>query len=146
MNQTGDVLMAVRRTIKLYEQCLAPVRRQYKLSGLEINVLSFLHNNPGLNTVAEISELRMLSKGNVSQAADSLLQRGYLRREPDKKDRRLVHFLLEADAQPIITDILAAADLFEQKLFVNFSPAQREEYRMLNKMCFTNVQNSLEEG
>lgn len=144
MTQAGEVLTAIRHTIKLYEQCLDQVRADYGLSRLEINILSFLHNNPCQDTAAQISEMRMLSKGNVSQAAELLLHKGYLRREPDQNDRRWIHLKLEPAAQPIIADITKSADAFESLLFQGFTAEQREEYRQLNQICFANVQKALE--
>ena len=43
-----------------------------RLTITEGKVISFLYNNPGKDTAADITELRMLSKGNVSQAVESI--------------------------------------------------------------------------
>ena len=55
-----------------------------------------------LLTAADIAELRMLSKGNVSQGVESLIQNGYLERFPDLSDRRRIHLSLTAQSGDII--------------------------------------------
>ena len=92
MAGTTDILLLIRGIGKFYDQCMEGVRAKYQMSQMEIKVLNFLHNNPGHDTAAEISELRMLPKGNVSQAVESLIQKGFLMRLPDTKDRRKIDF------------------------------------------------------
>ena len=55
---------------------LKAICEEYRLTLIEATIISFLHNNPAKNTAADIVELRMLSKGNVSQAVESLIQKG----------------------------------------------------------------------
>ena len=50
---------------------------------MEATIITFLRNNPNVDTAADIAELRMLSKGQVSQAVESLVRKGLVRRQPD---------------------------------------------------------------
>ena len=84
MAQTTDFLMYFRRIIKLHESMLKEICETYQLTMIEANIISFLYNNPGRDTARDIVELRMLSKGNVSQAVESLIQKGMLKRIPDQ--------------------------------------------------------------
>ena len=69
MNPT-DYLMNIQLTTKLHESLLKKICVKYNLSLIEGKILCFLHNNPTKDTAADIVELRMLSKGNVSSAID----------------------------------------------------------------------------
>lgn len=91
MSRTTEFLMNIRSIIKLHESMLREICGEYQLALIEATIISFLHNNPGKDTAADIVELRMLSKGNVSQAVESLIQRSLLRREQDAVDRRRIH-------------------------------------------------------
>ena len=71
MNIT-DLLVLMQRIGKMHEQMLKELCRQYDLSLIEAKIIAFLHNNPTKDTAGDIVELRMLSKGNVSQAVDLL--------------------------------------------------------------------------
>ena len=83
MNRTTDLLLCIRKIVKLYDSMLKPVCDHYRLTLIEANIISFLQNNPGKDTAGDIAELRMLSKGNVSQAVESLIQKALLQRQQD---------------------------------------------------------------
>ena len=76
MNRFGDILLSIRRVVKLYDRYMEDTRNRYGLSHLEITIISFLHNNPGRDTARDICKTRMLPKGNVSQGVESLIQKG----------------------------------------------------------------------
>ena len=144
MEQDSGALITIRQIMKFYELCQEPVRQQYRLSRLEILIMSFLHNNPGHDTVGEIADMRMLSKGNVSRGADSLIQRGFLERVPDRVDRRCVHLRTLPQADGLIQDIEAASLVFAQKTFDGFSAEDMETFRELNRRLAENAGRNLE--
>lgn len=74
-----NVLLNMRQMIKLYDSFLDEIRKKYRLTQVEVTIISFLHNNPGKDTAKDISTLRMLPKGNVSQGVESLIQKKILR-------------------------------------------------------------------
>lgn len=92
--QTTDFLLNTRLISKLHESLLKDVCEQYHLALIEANIISFLHNNPGKDTAGDIVDLRRLSKGNVSQGVESLIQKRLLLRTPDQSDRRKIHLSL----------------------------------------------------
>ena len=100
MNST-HFLVQFRQLNKLYECMLKEICGRHKLTLIETTIISFLYNNPGRDTAADIVELRMLSKGNVSQAVELLIQKSLLKRIPDENDRRRIHLELLPDAIPI---------------------------------------------
>ena len=83
MHQTNTLLSNIRRIVRLYDSMLRPVCDRYGLAPIEATIISFLQNNPGRDTAADIVELRMLSKSNVSQAVESLIQKSLLQRRQD---------------------------------------------------------------
>ncbi len=121
MKQTGDALLTIRQTVKFYDRCLEGVRERYGLSKIEVVIVNFLHNHPGRDSVGDIAEMRMLSKGNVSRGADSLIRRGLLRRETDREDRRAAHLQLTPDAAPLVEELEAASREFISLAFESFS-------------------------
>lgn len=72
---------------------------------MEATIITFLRNNPSVDTAADIAELRMLSKGQVSQAVESLVQKGLVTRQPDASDRRRIHLLLCEKSIPVTDSI-----------------------------------------
>ena len=79
------LLVLMQRIGKMHEQKLKELCRQYDLSLIEAKIIAFLHNNPTKDTEGDIAELRMLSKGNVSQAVDLLCQKGLLSKTADRR-------------------------------------------------------------
>lgn len=78
MEKTTELLMGFRSLLRLYDKMLKKVCREHDLSVIEADVVSFLQNNPGKDTAVDIVELRMLSKGAVSKAVESLIQKSLL--------------------------------------------------------------------
>lgn len=72
-----DYLMNIRQITKLHENMLKKICVKYDLSLIEANIISFLYNNPGKDTAGDIVELRMLSKGNVSQEWSCLPEKDF---------------------------------------------------------------------
>ena len=140
----AEGLADIRQTMKFYDQCLDSVRQRHGLSRLETVIISFLHNNPGRDTVGEIADIRMLSRGNVSRGAYSLIRRGLLDRLPDQKDRRSVHLLLRPEAAPVVGEIEEAMKVFRQLAFAGFSDEDMAAFRTLNQKLADNVSRNLE--
>lgn len=128
MPQTNALLYNLRRIIKLYDNMLKPVCSRYGLVLTEAAVISFLHYNPGQDTAADIVELRMLSKSNVSQAVESLIHKSLLERRQDTKDRRRIHLILTERAKPITDDIDAMRELFRRQIFRGFTQEEQRQF------------------
>ncbi len=138
-----DLLVGFRGMIKLHETLLKTVCEQYQLTLIEGIIISFLHNNPGKDTAADIVELRMLSKGNVSQAVESLIQKSYLRREQDTQDRRKIHLYLLPEAQSITEAVERMGEQFQQEMFAGITEEELEQLERINKKIRENTQNAM---
>ena len=90
----AESLLNFRRIMKLHEGILKKVCEEYQLTLTEASIICFLKNNPTLDTAGDIVEIRMLSKGNVSQAVESLIRKSLLQRTQDTDDRRKIHLSL----------------------------------------------------
>ena len=138
-----SMLIGFRRMIKLHEAMLKEVCQKYQLTQIEGSIISFLHNNPGKDTAADIVDLRMLSKGNVSQAVDSLMQRSLLKREPDQQDRRKIHLFLQQEAEPVIRDIEQMQIHYSEEMFAGLSEEEWEQFQRINDKIMENVANAV---
>ena len=143
MQHASNSLILIQQILKFYESCLEDIRSRYSLTGIEIKIISFLHNNPGHDTVGDIAQMRMLSKGNVSTGAESLIQKGLLQRRQDPHDRRWVHLILLPAADPIIQEIEAAGASFLEQLFDGFSAEEYEIYKNLNDRLAGNIRRGI---
>ena len=146
MQRTTVLLTNIRRIIKLYDSMLRPICTRYELTAIEAPIISFLYNNPGKDTAADIAELRMLSKSNISQAVESLIQRSLLRRRQDTGDRRRIHLSLTSSAEPITKEIELAGKSFQEQVFRGFSEKERELFVHFNDRITENIKTETERG
>ena len=118
MNMNAESLLNFRRIMKLHEGILKKVCEEYQLTLTEASIICFLKNNPTLDTAGDIVEIRMLSKGNVSQAVESLIRKSLLQRTQDTDDRRKIHLSLLPGALPISSSIDTMQEEFMRELDV----------------------------
>ena len=138
------LLLLYRRIQKLYDRHMDDIRKSFSLSRIEITIISFLHNNPGLDTAGDIAEYRMLSKGNVSQSVEALIQKGYLERFPDSEDRRRIHLSLTAHASEIVRQIdEIKRDLYQARA-EGLTESEIMQYQAITDKITENVLNGLE--
>ena len=144
MNRTTVFLVNIRRIIKLHEYMLKEICEQYGLTLIEATIISFLHNNPGKDTAADIVEIRMVSKGNVSQAVESLIQKSMLERRQDTRDRRRIHLSLTTEARPITDDIETVRETFRKQIFRGFSAEEQQQFVWFNERIAENIKTAAE--
>lgn len=144
MARTTDFLVTIRRIIKLYDSMLKGVCQQYQLSLIEANIISFLYNNPGKDTAGDIVELRMLAKGNVSQAVEALIRKSLLQRRQDNADRRKIHLSLLPAADPITRDMDTIRQQFHEEVFRGFSTEEIAFFEKINGRIMENAKNAME--
>ena len=144
-----DIITCIRCISKSYDGILKKICAEYGLTLLEVKVVSFLHNNPEMNTAGDIAELRMLPKGNVSQAVESLIRRGFLERKPDTADRRKVHLYLLPASKSVTERIDGEWKKFDEGLFCNFEQKEIAMFEKFKGMLMQNaktIMKDVEEG
>lgn len=142
-SEATDMRLLMRGITKLYEQYLERIRGKYGLSQIEITIIGFLYNNPGKDTAAEIVELRMLPKGNVSQGVELLVKKGFLRRNADRTDRRKVHLSLEETAIPLCNEIEKVNQSFKEQLLQGLTQQEKEAYEKINRQLMKNIEKGM---
>lgn len=144
MKQNTETWMGIRGVIKLYEKMLKRVCTEHHLTVIEADVISFLQNNPEKDTAADIVELRMLSKGAVSKAVESLIQKSLLDRRPDQQDRRRIHLILRPEAEPVTESIESVQDEFWDMVLEGFTEEELEGYARFRKKLLNNIDQAME--
>lgn len=142
--QTSEFLMGLRDIIKLYEVSLKEVCEKFELSMIETTIITFLYHNPDKDTAGDIVEYRNLSKGNVSQAVESLIQKSLLQRIPDQYDRRKIHLSLLDNAKPITTSIERVYHQFSKDLFNSFSSEELLQIKKINDLMKENTKKAMQ--
>lgn len=98
-----------------YAYVLHPLCEKNGLAQTALDILLFLHNNPGRDTAKDICTYRHLKPALVSLYVENLVQSGYLVRETDAHDRRKCRLKLTAQAIPVAQDGVACQESIYQR-------------------------------
>ena len=144
MSKTTELFMGIRSLFRLYDKMLKKVCTEHDLTVIEADVISILQNNPSKDTAADIVELRMLSKGAVSKAVESLIQKSFLERIPDIEDRRKIHLKLKPQAGPVTESIDRVREEVLDTILEGFTKDEVELHRQFFDRLFENTKRAME--
>ena len=84
------------------------IATRWGLTFPQFDVLAELarNTNPGGFTFADVSRLLLVTSGNLTGIVDRLEEQALVRREPDKKDRRVVRIRLTDKGADLTTEAL----------------------------------------
>ena len=110
-------LLTIRSALKrCYAHEMAGVLSRWQLTGMELDVLLFLGNNPDCDTASDMVQLRQLTKSHVSKAVERLTALGLVLQQRDEMNRRRSHLKLAEAAEPILRDGREAQKRFVEVL------------------------------
>jgi len=103
-----DVLLTFRLIERISNLLRSEERKIFAALGLQpvhIQVLEYLAVcNRFSDTPASVAEYLGLTKGTISQSIQVLARKGYLTKNPDSKDGRVVHLALSAAGAKLLHD------------------------------------------
>lgn len=143
MLRDKEILKSFRSIPLLYEKAFCNTMEKYDMTQFEVDVLGFIYFYPNYDTAKQICTFRRLPKANVSVAVDRLTKKGYLYGERDPKDRRVVHLKITREADEAVASIRDEYQKFIDTLFVDFTEAEKETWRLLEKRISYNIENAL---
>ena len=114
---------------RLYDQTMEPITRRWGITRMELDILLFLANNPGLDTARDICTYRRLKPGIVSFHVDKLVREGYLLRARDPGDRRRRRLVCTDKAAPIIARGQALQEQFSAQMSAGVAPDALETFQ-----------------
>lgn len=144
MKRTTELFIGMRSMFRLYDKLLKKVCMEHDLTVIEADIISFLQNNPGKDTAADIVELRMLSKGAVSKGVEALIQKSLLERIPDKEDRRKIHLKLKPQAGPVTETVNEVREEFLNTVLEGFTKEELEMQNRFFQKLFDNTKKAME--
>ena len=130
---------------KLYDNIIREVCVKYDIGRPELDIISFLNCNSDLDVASDIVEHCVLSKANVSQAVERLIQKQLLIRVPDVNDRRRIHLTLTDSSRPIVSDIDKAYETFRSVLISGIPESKLAVYYEVSMRMAENAKEYLNE-
>ncbi len=139
MTPSTEFLLHIRRIARFYETLIRPVCEEYGCSQIETDILAFLFNNPEKDTAKDIVELRMLQKGNVSLAVDSLIAISFSSETRMTKTGGVFHLSLTDKGIKAAKSIQKVRSRFQSALLEGFSLEEILLYHKMNQKIFDNA-------
>lgn len=102
MNYSLDALLYGMQFRKLLEKKLEPLEKEYGLCRIDMQILFYLGHAGEKNTSSDMMELKMFTRGHISQSLGRLQKKGYIQIEQDWEDRRCTHNHLAKEAYAVI--------------------------------------------
>jgi DNA-binding MarR family transcriptional regulator len=99
--QFWETVPSVWNIIRSHVRTIAS--EQFDISVEQFHVLR--HIRKGLTSVCDIAEARQISRPAVSQAAESLVEKGLITRRQEAGDRRFVHLALTPKGEDLLNQI-----------------------------------------
>ena len=130
---------------KLYDNIIREVCVKYDIGRPELDIISFLNCNSDLDVASDIVEHCVLSKANVSQAVERLIQKQLLIRVQDVNDRRRIHLTLTDSSRPIVSDIDKAYETFRSVLISGIPESKLAVYCEVSMRMAENAKEYLNE-
>ncbi|MBQ8368592.1 MAG: MarR family transcriptional regulator [Clostridia bacterium] len=146
MNRTIQILHSVFVIKKAYDAMWDEIQEKYSLTRAEIDVIAFLSNNPDCDTASSIVEFRKIAKSHVSKAVDSLMERNWITRAQDQKDRRCIHLKLTDEAECAAHEILARQREFSGAIREGITEEELAVYAQMIEKITENARKMTEES
>ena len=144
--QISDWLSYRRKAGLIYTRLCQPICQGYGVNQTELEVLTFISNNPEFNTARDTCEQRGLKTGIASVAIQSLIARGFLLCKNDTADRRIKRLSLTEKATPLIQEERIVRQNYVKALTESVSPEDLRAFQTIIQQFVTNIDRLLKEG
>lgn len=124
-----------RQANRFYDRALAP----YGIGCGQQFFLLRIFEHQGIN-VLDLARLGQVDKGTATRAVQKLEEEGYIRSEPDPQDRRMRRLYTTPAAEPIVQEVFAARERWNQILTRGI---RQEEIEQADKLLAHMAENAL---
>lgn len=124
-----------RQANRFYDRALAP----YGIGCGQQFFLLRIFEHQGIN-VLDLARLGQFDKGMATRAVQKLEEEGYIRSEPDPQDRRMRRLYTTPAAEPIVQEVFAARERWNQILTRGI---RQEEIEQADKLLAHMAENAL---
>lgn len=126
---------------KIIDNPLNKVAKITNLTVNEIRVLLFLYENEKFDIASDIVERLMVSKAHVSVSVESLVNKKYIERVQDTKDKKKFHLKLTHNADIILKLLDEELEKLKSSLLRGISVKDREIFVNSLKKIIQNTRN-----
>lgn len=146
MERSFEILLYGRQFRKLIEQELDCLQKEYDLCKIDMHILFYLFNAGDKNTSRDIRNLKLFTKGHISQSLNRLQNREFIYMVQDKRDKRCMHIILNKTTEGIISRIHNAYDRINKIVFQNITEEEIQVLESVANKINDNIKSVIEES
>lgn len=137
-----EILITGQQFKKLYEKMSNLITEKYGLHKIEIEILLFLRNGRH-DTARDIAECKFFSKAHISNAIEHLTECGYLTGRPDGQDRRCIHLMLTAEAEPVCEELVKLRKKITDIIYKDITEEEKQVMLCVAEKIARNINEEL---
>lgn len=138
----GLLIGAARRSIK---QAVLRAARPLRLTPPQFWFVNALREQPGAS-LGDVGRRQLMDPPTASRLAEGLEQRGFLRLEPDPRDRRVVRLTLTPSGVKLAQRIAPIASSVRAAVVQGMSPREQDALRAALRKVVRNLDEFAAEG
>lgn len=143
MNQSLEVLLYGMQFRKLMEYEFGTIQQKYNLCKIDIQILYYLYTAGVHNTSRDILDLKLFTKGHISQSLRRLQKMKLITMIQDKDDRRYVHNVLTQEANEVIAGLEQGYEDINKIIFKDITEEEKKELILLAQKINHNIKTTL---
>lgn len=143
MNQSLEVLLCGMQFRKLMEYEFGAIQEKYALCKIDMQILYYLYKAGEHNTSRDILDLKLFSKGHISQSLRRLQRMKMITMVQDKDDRRYVHNVLTQKANEVIAELKQGYENINKIIFNDITEKEKRELISLAQKINDNIITTL---
>ncbi|MEH7272172.1 MarR family winged helix-turn-helix transcriptional regulator, partial [Neobacillus vireti] len=122
---TNQPFLLLMQTSKAIQERLRDEMSKFNLSITEFSVLEALFYQ-GKQTIQQIGNRILISSGSMTYVIDKLEQKGIIKRNDCREDRRVIHITLTADGMNMMENIMPKYQELVDSFFGNLTDDESE--------------------
>lgn len=146
MNQSLEALLNGMQFRKLMESEFEVIYKEYSLCKIDLQILYYLYTAGERNTSKDILDLKLFTKGHISQSLSRLQKRNLIVMVQDEDDRRYVHNVLTQDANKVLAHLKEIYDRINRIVLKGVTEDEKRILVSLAQRINDNIRNELSEG
>ena len=144
MDDRMEQLLSGQYFKKYQEVMYFEITEKFNMSIMEVRVLLFFDNHGSRNTAKDLVKIFHFTKSNVSKAIDSLLLRGYLKKQYDDQDRRYIHLTVQPEAACVLEMARQCQREMFQEIFRGISEEELLVVQNVAQKIHQNISDALQ--
>lgn len=129
MEDNNDMFEFIRNGFCVKRKVDERIAKEFFLSAIDINILTFIYLYPVKTTATDIEMSRNIKKNTISIHVENLVQMGLVERKELRDDRRKIVLILTDKAKGIAKKCLAEYKNLEKQLREGISDEQIEIFQ-----------------